>query len=43
MTPHQSDALLSRFLGNTLMDGSVRLVGAILLLSLAIAAAVYFL
>jgi len=42
MTPHQSDTLLSRYLGNTLEEGSIRLIGGIAVLSIVIAAIVYF-
>ena len=41
MDPKQSDALLSRYLGDTLEQGSRRLIGAIAGLALVISVIVY--
>ncbi len=43
MTPKQSDALLSRYLGDTLEKGSVLMIGGILALSIVISLIVYIL
>lgn len=41
MDPKHSDALLSRYLGDTLEQGSVRMIGAIAVLALVISVIVY--
>lgn len=41
MAPKQSDALLSRYLGDTLEQGSVRMIGAIAALAAVISVIVY--
>ena len=43
MDPKQSDAMLSRYLGDTLEQGSRRLIGAIAALALVISLVVYIL
>jgi hypothetical protein len=41
MDPKHSDAMLSRFLGDTLEQGSLRMIGAIAALALVISVIVY--
>jgi hypothetical protein len=43
MSPQQSDAALSRVLGDTLEAGSIRLIGGIAILALVISVFVYIL